>query len=151
SVVLGEQQAIILSRADATRPAYPYAKQAPWLVFTRVSDALETVVQQLLQASGELVVTISLNESGLSGSVDQETACSITNPQNRHEFQSLLCGQLELKETGLKGIIYLWGRMAEMKEDDLSLIAKAQQQACGGLLTLIQTLTQLNVTLQQKL
>ena len=129
SLVVGEQQAVILGRADATRPVYPYATSMPWLIFTKEKDSLGATVRQSLEAMGESVLTV--------------------DSQSHNELQSLF-EQFALKETGLKGILYLWGRMAEIGED-LNQVQQTQQQICGNLLTLIQTLSRLNIVPQEKL
>ena len=99
SLVVGEQQAVILGRADATRPVYPYATPMPWLIFTKEKDSLGATVRQSLEAMGESVLTV--------------------DSQSHNELQSLF-EQFALKETGLKGILYLWGRMAEIGERTLT-------------------------------
>ena len=153
SVAIGEQQAVILARADATRPAYPYATQAPWLIFTKEVDPLGDHLRQSLEVLGETVAMIVLSESDkCDEQCIEKNTCFIRDSQNREEFRSVL-EQLLLKEVGLKGIVYLWGNDgAEIEEEeDLSQVARDQQQGCGGLLTLIQILSQLGITPQQKL
>ena len=149
SCVLGEQQAVILGRADATRPVYPFATQVPWLILMKENDLLGEDLRQSLESLGELVVTIVLSESNKSEQFIQKNIFLIRHSQSHEEFRSLF-KELRLNERDIKGILYLWSKMDKM-ENDLSEIIQVQERSCGGLLTLIQTLNQLNLIPQQKL